>query len=773
MAILAPNGNGKSSLVDAFEYYFASGKPGIARLGMKSSGKYAGPRFITHVSANKNDKKISIKFTQNNSPLEGTRTDYSMPDVVKQILPLIKVPFIIRDYELREFVQENQYNKLVDWFNLKPLDMIQENLRTLKKRINGLKDKYDGDVLLTQLKMFTHHEFQTGDESEVLKWLNENVLAKLNEPIKFEKMSDDDPAFQKLVRRSEMEQISITAGHLNNLLSVIRNLLVPNTAPQAEPTGLIVAFEKAVSCFKNATANVNDAKSKINDHVFKEVWNKSKELLLCKPDLDNCPVCKTPFTSGSLGSRDAVLKNLLVNLDHLNEYKVAEENLNVAETTLGTAAAHLKTKLDEFFRWAGPGYQYKTIVDYNKTLQYWKTGDNAPDSTDAASTLVKIHSEVTNDIKMQTGERAYSDAFDTTKRLLEIVTGWNRLSRIRSNLTLISDELDKQAKIIDRTIANHIADLVNKLKDEAQAINQEIQGPDAPNHPIKIKLPEKSKRIQRAAHVVTNFMNRGEDVPPDGVLSESQTRTLALAIRLAAIVMFNQKFKILVLDDIAMSYDAERRQHIAALLQKRFSEFQVIVATHDAGFYDELTKHLHPKKWRFVKFNRFVENFGPVIENEKTWVEIINERIANNKPVNGNDMRKAYEEWFKNICVGFETLLPTRQRPNELHDYIESLARFFKKNKQLKLPRVSGYGNNYLEVIKNTKIFNISSHHNPHLAVTPNELKAEWRGFLEFINQFKCSDCGGDRFKIDNKKPHCEDCGIEFTFTQGASTTNV
>ena len=299
---------GKSSLVDAFEYYFASGKPSIARLGMKSSGKYAGPKFITHVSANKNDKKISIKFMQDNSPLEGTRTDDSMPDVVKQILSLIKVPFIIRDYELREFVQENQYNKLVDWFNLKPLGVIQENLRTLKSRINGLVDKYDGDTLLAQLRISTQHEFQTGDESEVLKWLNENVLAKLNEHIKFEKMSDGDPAFQKLVRRSEMEQISATADHLNNLLDVIRNLFVLNTAPQAEPTGLIVAFEKAASYFENATVSANDAKSKISNHVFKEVWSKSKELLLSKPDLNNCPVCKTPFRSGSLGSREAVLK---------------------------------------------------------------------------------------------------------------------------------------------------------------------------------------------------------------------------------------------------------------------------------------------------------------------------------------------------------------------------------------------------------------------------------------------------------------------------------
>lgn len=769
LAIYGPNGNGKSSLVDALEYYFKEGKPTLERLGVKASGKYAGRKFVAHVSANKDDTMVRIRFRQGkDDSFEGSRTGDPVPDAAKRILPL-KVSFIIRDYELREFVQENQYQKLVEWFNLESLNIIQESLQTLKNKINSLKkDKHGEDVLMDQLKTLTGYEFYTWDESEVLKWLND-WMAEMNLTIEFKKMADDDPAFLELVRRSEMEKGLATADHLSGLLDVIKDLATLPATPPAEPTGLIATFEKAVSDFEKAVANVNAAKSQASDHVFKEVWSKSQELLQNRPDLDECPVCKAPFTFDGSRSRDVVLNNLRVNLDHLDEYDKAEKEKSNKESLLNQAAADLKNKMVEFFRWARSEYQYGAVTDYAKTLQSWEIGENAPNSADTVSALTSLHSKIASEIKAQSNESMYGDALATVRRLLEVAAGLSKIRRTKNNLSLIGDNLDRQAGIVNRTIVEHIDGLVDKLKDEAQAINREIQGPYAPNHPIEIKLAPEAKRNQRVAHVLTNFMNRGEDVPPDGVLSESQNRTLALAIRLAAIRMFNTKFKVIVLDDVAMSYDAERRQHIATLLHKRFSEFQIIVVTHDSTFYEALRRRVSHKKWRFLVFKQFLDNYGPIIEGKKTLVAIINEKIAKGEPVSGNDMRKAYEEWLSHICAGFSTLLPHRPGWSpELHDLVDSLARFLNKYK-FKVPAVSGYEGNYLEAMKSAKALNTTSHYNPDSSITPDELKTEWREFLEFTKHFRCSGCGGDRFaKEQGKKPHCVDCGVEFMLAQNA-----
>ena len=769
LAIFAPNGNGKSSLVDALEYYFKEGTATLDRLGVKATDKKAGRKYVPHVSANTDDMMIHVRFRQGNNVFEDSRTDDSIPNAAKRILPL-KVSFIIRDYELREFVQENQYNELVKWFNLQPLDVIQGNLRTLKNKINGLKKNREGEnALMDQLKTLTNHEFQTGSESEVLKWLNEDELAKMSSPIKFKEMTEDDPAFLELVEHSEMEQNSATADHLNNLLDTIKDLFEPPT-PQTEPAGLIADFVKAISNFESAATKLSKAEFKVSNYVFKEVWAKSQELLQNRPDLDACPVCETPFDSSKIRTRDAVLNHLHVNLGHLAEYDVSEKEKGVEETTLNNVVGDLKTKLNEFFRWAGSAYQYEAVVDYNRTLQSWKIGDSAPDSTNAVNTLTNLHSEVTDQIQTQSGENVYGNALGIVKRLLDIMTGLNKMKRTKHNLSLIADSLDRQDEIINRTIVEHISGLVDKLKDEAQAINQEIQGLEAPNHPIEIKLAKETKQNQRKAHIFTNFMNLGKDVPPNGVLSESQNRTLALAIRLAAIRMFNTKFKVIVLDDIAMSYDEERRQHIAALLHERFNEFQVIVVTHDSFFYEELRDRFRGK-WQFLEFEQFKDDYGPIIKGKKTLEVIIDEKIANGEQINGNEMRIACEEWLNRVCAGFATLLPHKPRGHHnLSDLIESLGRFLKENK-LKPPLVSGYSGNYLDVMKNARFVNITSHHNPHVTITSNELKTVWREFLEFKSHFKCSGCDSDHLiKVQGKKPSCADCGDEFAFVQSIDT---
>lgn len=97
--------------------------------------------------------------------------------------------------------------------------------------------------MLDQLKVHTEHKFQTGEESEVLKWLNENVLAKMDNPIEFEKITKDDSGYKTLVRRSEEEQKS---GRANDILVAIQDLLETSVDMQAESAGAISAFEKAI-----------------------------------------------------------------------------------------------------------------------------------------------------------------------------------------------------------------------------------------------------------------------------------------------------------------------------------------------------------------------------------------------------------------------------------------------------------------------------------------------------------------------------------------------
>lgn len=61
LAVFAPNAKGKSSLVDAFEYYF-SHEATLARLGKRSYQTHAGPLAMEHVDARENGVTPAVHF---------------------------------------------------------------------------------------------------------------------------------------------------------------------------------------------------------------------------------------------------------------------------------------------------------------------------------------------------------------------------------------------------------------------------------------------------------------------------------------------------------------------------------------------------------------------------------------------------------------------------------------------------------------------------------------------------------------------------------------
>ena len=79
LAVFAPNGIGKSSLVDSLEYYFS--KDGtLKRLGQRSSSTQAGLGAVRHVDAEERnvETSVSIRFRQGIDKFGGPRP-FSVP----------------------------------------------------------------------------------------------------------------------------------------------------------------------------------------------------------------------------------------------------------------------------------------------------------------------------------------------------------------------------------------------------------------------------------------------------------------------------------------------------------------------------------------------------------------------------------------------------------------------------------------------------------------------------------------------------------------------
>jgi hypothetical protein len=99
--------------------------------------------------------------------------------------------------------------------------------------------------------------------------------------------------------------------------------------------------------------------------------------------------------------------------------------------------------------------------------------------------------------------------------------------------------------------------------------------------------------------------------PPQRVVSESQLNALGLAFFFARLKVENTEWRTIVLDDVVNSFDADHRMGLARLLAEEFSDWQVLLFTHDSSF--TLLAEQILKGWRFWQIVAWSAAGGPVL----------------------------------------------------------------------------------------------------------------------------------------------------------------
>lgn len=773
--IYGPNGKGKSSLVDSLEYYFSEGGT-LNRLGQRSSATQSGPNAIRHVDATKGvDTSVHVWFRQGRDKFDDSRPANSLcPPAAKRVLNLTKVPFVIRGYELRRFVEyaspTEQYEELIGWFELEPFLVAQNNLKKLKQKIDvTINNTTETDGRLRDLASTTGDSIQKWDEPTVLDWLNDTVIVPLDKSLELTTLSDDDPALQELKLLAQTEQERSGLETLKSLLGVIDELRGQSALNPADPDGQINSFETYVSKYKTATTEEVTMRSTTREAVFGEVWEKAKNLLEGDAEFDECPVCGTRFTESPRKSRSDARAVLSLNLDRLREYREAEAARRNAEGKLDQATRNLKETLKRFFLLAGSEYPHDAVAAYNKALQSWEIDEPKPDSKGAVSTLARLHDSVNADIERveQQSRFLYNETLATVSNLLRIKSELKRIARTKEELHIIQDNLDRQALEFDTAITKHIEILMDELQEDIRSIYAHIQGPNAKVPLIRIELAKKDAANQRTARVLIDFADRCKGAIPSSFLSDSQIHTLALSIRLAAIRKFNVGAKIIALDDIVTSYDIDHRKSIASMLGKCFGDFQIILTTHDRHFFDILKDHFHEKHCAFHEIKELRSGIGPMFETHLMRDEEIEEKLDKGIDA-GNDVRKAEEEWLYRMCQEFETLIRFKRNSKpSLSELAASLNRFLNKS-GLGSPTLPGSSVPFLESMQKATIENLGSHaeYDPDTSPSSGDARARWEEFKRFREMFVCPECSKKRFKRsgDLEKPVCQKCETPFGF---------
>ncbi len=269
LAVFAPNGKGKSSIVDALEFMFSENGT-LKKLGLRATSNQAGIAALAHNLAEEKDivPFVRVKFRHGNQRPEGSRnalgSERPRPDIADTVEACFTVDPLIRGCSLRHFVEEEKaeerYENVARWLQLGPLVDVQQNLRTLRQHTKeAAEDRNALNRVDIQLNKKSINAVKTWDDADVLVYAN-NLLAPLDEALSLKSLDREDPAFITVQDRAKAETKELGLEGLRQLRRSAAILYEEEKNPDSSvisKTGMLPDFAAAVNAqtiAKNAEA---------------------------------------------------------------------------------------------------------------------------------------------------------------------------------------------------------------------------------------------------------------------------------------------------------------------------------------------------------------------------------------------------------------------------------------------------------------------------------------------------------------------------------------
>jgi ABC-type lipoprotein export system ATPase subunit len=788
LAIFAPNGSGKSSVIDGLEFMLS--KDGtLERLGIRAINNNAGVIALAHNRAEeaKVIPAVTMAFVKGKEVAKGKRNasdgKRAIPPVAKTVNDCFTVSPIIRGYSLRTFVEshspEQRYADVATWLQLGPLVEVQKNVRSLRTLAKAAAEDTDAlSRIDTQLAKETTQAIDEWDDDVVIAYVNASILSPLDAKLVMAAAGCADPAYVELVARAETEQHEIGLaglGHIRRAAAAVWDEIVNEATGEVRAKGAVPAFEAAAILLAKTAKDEADERGKAAGAVFQNLWNAAEPLFADGiPEAEVCPVCVTPIGATTAGSVAGVRAHLAKHLGELADYAKAKKAFDDAKTAAATARTQLSAALLGLPGFLGNSYEplRAEVTAYGAAIDAWAEGDAPASETLVGKLKTLLHGldKAIADIEAAQGDHTYGKAKTKVDRLLELHD--ERVLAVNTQIELgkLSDALSAQAGFISGEIRKEVQVLLDRLQTPMNDIYKLIQGAGAA--PIRLELPAEDETNQQRLNLVIDFAENRPGVQPGGYLSDSQIHSMALALRMAAIAQFNGASPILALDDIVTSYDADHRRTIAGLIATMFSKYQIIVTTHDERFFNYLQDQLETKDWQFTRIIGLDPAFGPRFADHKVSDEMIQARWNDGLSA-ANEMRQAEEEWLLAISRDFGASVRIRplEKPYsyERSELASALARFLNGAKLNPQP-VAGVNNRFLTSLQKGEIENFGSHFQdgPYGDGSIGDERARWDEFKAFRKQFACNKCKRTRFKRPSglKKPVCahEGCETQFEF---------
>ena len=653
------NGTGKSSIVEAIEFFF-TGKifhlEGTRGLSLQRHGP--------HVNFEANDVNVELIFNPGSVSLNRTFESSSLPpEQFKDYFQITqKGAFILRRSQILTFIMSNpadRFRAIGSIIGIEPLDAIElEMMRVrdnLKGEIDSKEDKIDG--LTSDLSTIIGKDITKVED--VLPALNE-MLQEADLPL-IKSLEDVDKHAEEMLKTVKKAESIDRIGVFNEVLETTKTELI----------ALEVIGE--LNDFNNKVKHLLQEDIRLDLSVADLLESGRK--VIEEEEMDICPLCEHKIDRGRLlakiDNRLETLRNLSEKASEIRTMYVPLKNkLNqiadkvdaiISKIESFPELADEKSKLIEKIAFLKEFVPHITSAKNLKDVIPVQVFDKQKNEINGVWTSISTKcSQVLDTIGLTEDEKK---VLDIVRLIEQTRSKTTELSKTLAELKIYQYRFDLAEKIFStfsETKKTKIQEIYNSIQGNIQSFYSSL-------HPNELhKNIELTVALGRRASTelrMESFGREGED--PRALTSEGHLDSLGLCIFLGFVKKFNECCSLIVLDDVVSTVDAKHRENICKLLFEEFRDQQLIITTQDEVWYEQLraSQRVYGMEGDFK--NKVITNWcverGPTIRPYKIRWERIQEKInSGDKSGAGNEGRQ-YLEWvLEKICEVMQASGPIR-----------------------------------------------------------------------------------------------------------------
>jgi recombinational DNA repair ATPase RecF len=226
--------------------------------------------------------------------------------------------------------------------------------------------------------------------------------------------------------------------------------------------------------------------------------------------------------------------------------------------------------------------------------------------------------------------------------------------------------------------------------------------------------------------------------PPRKYLSESHLNSLGVVLFLANARIFNKQARFLVLDDIVTSFDTSHRRRLLRLLRDEFSDWQIIILTHESVWFEIIKKEMAQHGWKFHEVRSDGPNGIVLDDSPASLKEIIAQKKG--KDDVANDLRKLLEMVLKEICASLEVKVTFRfneWNEKRMADELISQLRSTLGDKSPDLKKHDVFS----DLAGSALVANLVSHDNAD-KIVGEDIDVLLEDIEKLVSLFTCPECG-------------------------------